>query len=94
MKLDLEPTNLSQAVNIRNALLWDAQNQWYAAKDGEEVSVHYATLQEIKELRELVENDKVKLSSHDKTETLELIAQYEQAYPDLIKLMGEEDHII
>lgn len=94
VKLDLEPTNLSQAVNIRNALLWDAQNQWYAAKDGEEVSVHYATLQEIKELRELVENDKVKLSSHDKTETLELIAQYEQAYPDLIKLMGEEDDII
>ncbi|HJD57721.1 MAG TPA: hypothetical protein LFV92_00435 [Rickettsia endosymbiont of Ceroptres masudai] len=94
VKLDLELTNLSQAVNIRNALLWDAQNQWYAAKDGEEVSVHDATLQEIKELRELVENDKVKLSSHDKTETLELIAQYEQTYPDLIKLMGEEDDII
>ncbi|MCX4084697.1 hypothetical protein N7281_07775 [Rickettsia hoogstraalii] len=52
------------------------------------------TIQEIKELRELVENDKVKLSSNDKTETLELIAQYEQAYPDLIRLMGEEDDII
>ncbi|WP_032138979.1 hypothetical protein [Rickettsia tamurae] len=72
----------------------DAQNQWYAAKDGENVSIHYATLQEIKGLRDLVESDKVKLSSYDKTETLELIAQYEQTYPDLIKLMGDEDDII
>ncbi|KJV88948.1 hypothetical protein RAMDARK_1501 [Rickettsia amblyommatis str. Darkwater] len=63
-------------------------------KDGEEVSVHYATIQEIKELRELVESDKVKLSSHDKIETIEFIDQYAKTYPDLIKLMGEEDDII
>ncbi|QQV75601.1 hypothetical protein H6P87_01164 [Rickettsia tillamookensis] len=94
VKLDLEPINARENINILNALSCDAQNQWYAAKDGEEVSVHYATLQEIKGLRDLVENDKVKLSSHDKTETLELIAQYEQTYADLIKLMGEEDDII
>ena len=90
VKLDLEPIN----INILNALSCDAQNQWYAAKDGEEVSVHYATIQEIKELRELVESDKVKLLSHDKIETIELIDQYEKTYPDLIKLMGEEDDII
>ncbi|HJD59480.1 MAG TPA: hypothetical protein LFW20_02225 [Rickettsia endosymbiont of Omalisus fontisbellaquei] len=94
VKLDLEPTNLSEAINMRNALFWDAQCQWYAAKDGEEVSVHYATIQEIKELRELVESDQVKLSSHDKIETIELIDQYEKTYPDLIKLIGEEDDII
>ncbi|MCX4080185.1 hypothetical protein N7280_06310 [Rickettsia rhipicephali] len=63
-------------------------------KMAKRVSVHYVTIQEIKELRELVESDKVKLSSHDKIETIELIDQYEKTYPDLIKLMGEEDDII
>ncbi|MFY9589645.1 hypothetical protein [Rickettsia endosymbiont of Halotydeus destructor] len=94
VKSDLEPTNLSDNTSMQNALLWDAQSQWYDAKDGEEVSVHYATLQEIKELRGLVESDQVKLSSHYKIEAIELIDQYEKTYPDLIKLMGEEDDII
>ena len=48
---------------ILNALLCDAQNQWYEKN---------ATLQEIKGLRDLVESDKVKLSYYDKTEHLSL----------------------
>ena len=91
VKSDLESTSNK---SIQNALLWDAQSQWYAAKDGEEVSVHYATLQEITELRKLVESDKVKLSLHHKEEAIELLDQYTKTYSDIIKLMGEEDDII
>ncbi|HJD66206.1 MAG TPA: hypothetical protein LFV91_04005 [Rickettsia endosymbiont of Bembidion nr. Transversale] len=95
-KLDIVTSNLVEKLPIMNLLINDALAQWVEARavDGNIVSIHYATLQEIKELKNLVEGNKVKLSCHDKTETLELLSEYETSlYPDSIKMIGENDNI-